>query len=285
MKLFAFISAVALAQDANQECLDVCDQQHMENLVACNGDTECMLAANDALRECIKDCDTPAPTEPPVPDNQCHAHCDHQHEQQLAHCKPGDQHCIDKADQHYHHCINQCSCEGHCDNQHENQLSHCKPGDQHCIDKADQHYEHCLDNCASHTAPDTTTTTTEGITSTTEPVTDEPITDESTTARDPETTAVVDEETTVAEIACDYCEDTLAIDIAECKGDAGCIFGAEIDFENCFGLCLGVFNSDCENRCNTHYRNEANNNCRPNDQACFDKYRRLAAQCVKENCN
>ena len=200
--------------------------------------------------------------------------------QQLAHCKPGDQICIDKADQHYHHCINQCSCEGHCENQHENQLSHCKPGDQHCIDKADEHYEHCLDNCASHTAPDTTTTTTEGITSTTEPVTDE-----STTARDLKTTAVVDEETTIAEIACDFCEDTLAIDIAECKGDAGCIFGAEVDFENCFGLCLGVFNSDCENRCNTHYRNEANNNCRPNDQACFDKYRRLAAQCVKENCN
>merc|ERR1711911_429733 len=145
----------------------------MENLVACNGDTECMLAANDSLRECIKDCDTPAPTEPPA--DQCHAHCDHQHEQQLAHCKPGDQHCIDKADQHYHHCINQCSCEGHCENQHENQLSHCKPG-----------YQHCLDNCASHTAPDTTTTTTEGITSTTEPVTDE-----STTARGPKTAAVI----------------------------------------------------------------------------------------------
>ena len=249
MKLFAFISAVALAQDSNP-CYDVCDQQHMENLVACNGDSDCMLAANNALRECIKECDAPAPTEPPAGDEQCLAHCDNQHEHQLAHCKPGDQKCIDKADQHYHHCVNQCSCEGHCDNQHESQLSHCKPGDQACIDKADQHYEHCLDNCAAHTAPDTTTTT-EGVTSTTEPVTDEPITDEpvtdeTTTAVDQETTAVIDEETTVADFS--------------------------------------IYNSDCENRCNAHYRNEANNNCRRNDQACYDKYRRLAAQCVKENC-
>ena len=49
MKLFAFISAVALAQD-NQDCYDVCDQQHMENLIACNGDADCMLEANNALR-------------------------------------------------------------------------------------------------------------------------------------------------------------------------------------------------------------------------------------------
>ena len=246
MKLFAILAFAmsASAQEEVDQCYDVCDQQHMENLVACNGDADCMLEANNALRECIKECDAPAPTDPPAgePDEQCLAHCDNQHEHQLAHCKPGDQKCIDKADQHYVHCVNQCSCEGHCVNQHENQLSHCHgPHEQDCIDKADQHFEHCLDNCAAHTAPDTTTTTTEG---TTEPVTDEPVTTEETTT-ERETTAVVDE-TTVAEFS--------------------------------------IYNSDCENRCNTHYRNEANNNCRPSDQACLDKYRRLAAQCVKENC-
>ena len=63
MKLFAFISADACAQDYNQNCYGICDQQHMENIVAWNGDTDCMLAANDAMRECIKDCDATVPTE------------------------------------------------------------------------------------------------------------------------------------------------------------------------------------------------------------------------------
>ena len=72
MKLFGFISAVAFV--------------------------------NDALRECINDCDASVPTEPSA--DQCLTHCDHQHEQQLAHCRPGDQKCIDKPDQNYHHCIN-----------------------------------------------------------------------------------------------------------------------------------------------------------------------------------
>ena len=206
MKLFAILAFAmsASAQEEVDQCYDVCDQQHMENLVACNGDADCMLAANDALRQCIKDCD--AANEPP-----CEDHCEHQHEQQLHHCKPDDQKCIDKADQHYEHCLNQCTCEGHCDNQHESQLSHCKEGDQACIDRVEKHYEECLQHCADQTMPDTTT--------------------------EPATTGAV-EETTVAEISCDVCGKFFAADIVECNADADCLASAETNFEFCFENCI-----------------------------------------------
>ena len=209
MKLFAILAfaILALAQEEVDQCYDVCDQQHMENLVACNGDADCMLAANDALRQCIKDCD--AANEPP-----CEDHCENQHDHQLAHCKEGDQACIDRAEEHYHHCLNQCTCEGHCDNQHEQQLSHCKPGDQACIDRVEKHYEECLQHCADQTLPDTTTL----------PVTQE-------------TTAVV-EETTVAEISCSVCSKIFAADIVDCNDDADCLSSAETTFEFCFENCI-----------------------------------------------
>ena len=213
MKLFTLVAFAmsASAQEEIDQCYDVCDQQHMENLVACNGDADCMLQANDALRQCIKDCD--AANEPP-----CEDHCEHQHEQQLHHCKPDDQACIDKADQHYEHCLNQCTCEGHCDNQHESQLSHCKEGDQACIDRVEKHYEECLIHCAEQTMPDTTT----------EPA---------TTSTDQETTAVV-EETTVAEVSCGVCSKIFAADITDCDADTDCLLDAETSFEFCFENCI-----------------------------------------------
>ena len=148
----------------------------------------------------------------------CEDHSEHQHEQQLHHCKPDDQACIDKADQHYEYCLNQCTCEGHCDNQHESQLSHCKEGDQACIDRVEKHYEECLIHCAEQTMPDTTT----------EPA---------TTSTDQETTAVV-EETTVAEVSCGVCSKIFAADITDSDSDTDCLLDAETSFEFCFENCI-----------------------------------------------
>ena len=46
-----------------------------------------------------------------------------------------------------------------------------------------------------------------------------------------------------------------------------------------------TFDDKCENQCKDHYKMEAKKNCKPDDQACMDKYRKMAMKCIEEKCN
>ena len=100
MKLFVFLAASALGQQ--DVCSADCEQAHVDALLQCNHDQACINAANDAFRQCMKDCDNHNP--PP-----CEKHCYDAHEQQLGHCKDDDQACIDRANEQLDYCL------GHCD--------------------------------------------------------------------------------------------------------------------------------------------------------------------------
>ena len=45
-----------------------------------------------------------------------------------------------------------------------------------------------------------------------------------------------------------------------------------------------IFDDKCEAACKDHYKLEAKKNCKPEDKACQDKYRKMAAQCIEEKC-
>ena len=49
--------------------------------------------------------------------------------------------------------------------------------------------------------------------------------------------------------------------------------------------CKAVFEGgDCEQGCKDYYTEAAKKSCKPDDQECINKFKKMAAKCVEEKC-
>merc|ERR1712046_533921 len=181
------------------------------------------------------------------------------------------------------------SCEDHCNHQHDQEMHHCKDDDQECKDRADDHLKHCLDHCDNEPGPPTCDTCEERFASEVDRCGDNAqcIADAERRYRDcmgrcEEGFNFKGDKPSCKEACAKYAAGAAK---KNCKADdKECM----MKFKKMAGACMEKKCSQqkpsCEDACAAKAKAGAKQNCKKDDKECLAKFKAMAGKCMEQKC-